>query len=493
MLFYFNNLEKPENTKHDNKHDKYTSSRMDYTPESIVKLALKILDIHDGDEVIDIGCGSGTFIKKAVELNENATYLGIDVDQDAINQAWDEMTSYCNNVSFRVRDVFQKNENEKLYDKVFSNFPIGHNDKGKSDNDPLSVYLKSFRNKNPDLSKTTSIDWIYVYRLTEYLKKGGKAIGIVSTGSAVNYKDSFIRRELIENGLIEAVISFPPKMLWPHTFVETSMVVLSFGNTEGIRIVNAEEIFTEARRNRELSDENIAEIVRLLSEDSESSGFVKIDNLRENEYVLNLVKYKEPVIPFKNAVPFYGVILSVSRGAQLRAERCDELIADKSKKDGIYYLNLKNIEDGVIRYDELEYLAEIEPRFEKYLVEDGDLILAKGGYPYRIAVVRKKDGMKILPSGNLYIIRLDRTKENPYYLKAFFETETGQKLLKNASVGSIIINIGVEQLKNLKIPMPPIEEQDAFAKRYIEKQNEIEELKLRIRNAKKELREMMEM
>ena len=52
------------------------------------------------------------------------------------------------------------------------------------------------------------------------------------------------------------------------------------------------------------------------------------------------------------------------------------------------------------------------------------------------------------------IIELDESRANPYYIKAFFDSEQGIAALKSITVGATIPNIGVDKLKNVMIPLP---------------------------------------
>ena len=64
------------------------------------------------------------------------------------------------------------------------------------------------------------------------------------------------------------------------------------------------------------------------------------------------------------------------------------------------------------------------------------------------------------------MIALDREKVDPYYIKAFLESEKGIAQLKKLSVGTTMPNIGVAQLNTLVIPMRPLEEQKEIALQY---------------------------
>ena len=61
---------------------------------------------------------------------------------------------------------------------------------------------------------------------------------------------------------------------------------------------------------------------------------------------------------------------------------------------------------------------------------------------------------------------VDETRADPYYLKAYLESEKGAAALKRITVGTTIPNLGVEQLKKLLIPLPSLEEQKQIADEY---------------------------
>ena len=109
--------------------------------------------------------------------------------------------------------------------------------------------------------------------------------------------------------------------------------------------------------------------------------------------------------------------------------------------------------------------------------------MSKNGYPYKVAIAEVHDGQKILANGNLYIIELDLDKVDPYYLKAFFESEQGIAVLKSITVGATIPNIGVDKLKKVEIPIPSLDEQRRIAEKYQTTLDEIAIYKLKMEKA----------
>ena len=189
-------------------------------------------------------------------------------------------------------------------------------------------------------------------------------------------------------------------------------------------------------------------------------------------------------IHFEKGKPFSSVIKRITRGAPCNAKELDEMSSDVPTD--IQYLMLANIRKGQIDSD-LPYLKDLNPKYEKYCVSTNNLILSKNGFPYKVAIPTVGEGKRILANGNLYIIEVDEEKANPYYLKVFFESEQGIAALKSITVGTAMLNIGVEDLKNLEIPVPSLEVQNRIALKYLAKLDEIKILQMSLDKAEMEL------
>ena len=152
------------------------------------------------------------------------------------------------------------------------------------------------------------------------------------------------------------------------------------------------------------------------------------------------------------------------------ASELDDMVSEDPTD--IQYLMLANIQNGMISED-LPYLKELDPKLAKYLIGNKNLLLSKNGAPFKVAVAEIEEGRKILGNGNLFIIALDEEKVNPFFLKAFFDSEVGFASLKKIVVGTTIPNISLESLKKLMVPLPPMEKQNEIADLYQAKLDEI--------------------
>lgn len=446
----------------------------DMTPKSLTNLANSILDIQPEEKVADIGCGTGSFIMNAWKKQDKAYYFGCDEFMPYIH-CNRMITSYLDgNFDFTPEDAFELvHDSSMKFDKIFSNYPL----KVKiSDLYYGEDYLASLRERIPSISKATTSDWLYNSLLCDLLNENGKAVAIMTNGSTWNRTDKAVRQYFIENGLVEAVISLPPKLLGSSTAISTSMIILSKGN-DSVRIVDATNFFEPGRRANILSDENIDTIISALKEDGQYSISISKEELRNNEYNLNFNRYVKHKLLMENMVDFELVIKNITRGASIKAEDLDKITTNEVTNKN--YLMIGNIQDGIID-EELPYISVIEKNLEKYCLKRNNLVFSKNGFPFKIAVATPKEGQQILANGNLFIIEIDEEKANPYYLKSFFESEQGISSLKSIVVGSTIPNIGVESLKSLKIPLPSINEQNKIAEKYQATQDEVKILKLRL-------------
>ena len=449
------------------------------TPESLSKLANRILDIKENERVADFGSGVGDFITLVSENKENNYFYGNEINSRYCEISRIRTDLFVKHAHVELGDMFAV-AGDKKFEKIFSNYPFGMrliNLNAQTD------YLESLHKRIPEIKRATSADWIFNSLIIDHLTEDGKAVAIMTNGSTWNSIDQKIREYFIRNGLVEAVIALPSN-LFEYTHISTTLIVLS-RNNESVRLIDSTSICEQGRRQNNITDENIERIIRLLKEEGEEAVTVDFKTLQQNAFVLNPSRYLENTVEIQDGVEFGSLIKSVTRGAQLKANELDEMISDTPTD--VQYLMLSNIQNGMISED-LPYLKELNPKLGKYFIGNRNLLLSKNGAPFKVAVAEIEEGRKILGNGNLFIIALDEEKVNPFFIKAFFESEVGFASLKKIVVGSTIPNISLESLKKLIVPLPPMEKQNEIADLYQAKQDEIKVLQLKLEKAHNALR-----
>jgi restriction endonuclease S subunit len=149
---------------------------------------------------------------------------------------------------------------------------------------------------------------------------------------------------------------------------------------------------------------------------------------------------------------------------------------------------LQDIKDGEIAQD-LPNISGIERSQLKYCVHDGDVVLSKivSGANFKVAIAHVAPGEKLLATGNLYIIRPDKSKLLPEYLKLCLESEPCRQQLLREGVGSAALSVPIKALQVLKIPNANMEKQHEIAKRYKALQKQVASHKRAIATANEKL------
>ena len=429
------------------------------TPDSLISLAEEILSIQPGESVADICCGAGRFLTDAAEKTPDASFFGYEKEPMHKTVAVIRGELVGKNVHILLQDTFALPvEDPPLrFQKIFSVCPFNSKAKEIAGGTAIPAQLVE---KMPDFLETVSPEWLFIALLCNLLDPKGKAVAIVFKNSLWNRRDTAVRNYFVEQGLIESVIMLPPKM-FESTIIPAAMIVLSHGNS-GVRLIDATAFCRQKRWHNIFSEEDIRKITDAFSKDSDCSKSVSPEEMRKTDYSLLFNRYFTGYTPPKDAVPFGSVIKNISRGISLSASKLDELSSETVTK--FRYLMLTNIRNGVIERD-LPYLSHIGPQQEKYCLKNNCLLITKNG-PFKIAVASVSNEEKILASGNLYIIELDETKVDPYFLKAFLESDLGSAALKSIIVGDAIPSISVDSLKKLKVPIPSMEKQLYVAQEY---------------------------
>ena len=448
------------------------------TPQSVIKLANEILQISN-DKVADFCSGIGSFLVSAIEKSPESQFYGTEIVRDVKEVSAIRTELISDRVKIEQKSVLNIKDN-LMFDKIFCDYPWGIKAK---DSIGSNEALQAIYDEIPEVQKVAAGDWIFIINVMNHLNKNGKAVISVSNGVTWNGgNNTIIREKFIKQGFVEAVIALPQN-LYLNTGIACSLLVLS-RNNKNIRMIDATEMVSVGRRQNILSDENISEIVELLNTDDKNSRLVSIEEVAENEYVLNPSRYLQQETVVKNGVLFETAIKNITRGAQIKASVLDEIVSDKPTN--MQYLMLANLQDGIIS-DELPYLKGIDSKYEKYCIKNGSLVISKNASPVKMAIASVQEGNKILANGNLYVIELDEDKINPYFLKAYLESENGKAALSRVAVGATLLNLPVEGLKKVIIPLPDLESQKKIADQYYAKLSEIKELKYKLEKATEEL------
>lgn len=455
-------------------------------PISLIKLVESFLNIEKNMKGLQLYSGSGNMLINFLKENIGVALTGIEIEKMAVIIAKFKAFALDNNIDIIENspiDYCIENRNKGLYDFVISTHPFGLRVRMLSDKFPM------LNNIYPALRSGTAADWVCSLLSLDCINSHGKVIAFLSEGCMFTNQDKEVRKYLVHNGFIEAVIDLPARM-YPYTGIKTVMLVLSKGNTS-IKMVDASEMFTLGRRQNEFSEENIMDIMNAYNNIGEKSATVTIETLAENDYILlptRFIRFSE--VEIKNGKPLEEVA-DFGRSVVISAAELDKLSVDENYESNNYYLRLSEVHDGIVD-KHLPKISKIEKKQEKYLLRDNDIILSRNGVPFKVALFSAQDGTNVLPVGNLLIIRANKEKINPVYLKAYLESENGVANLSRLLTGVAMQVISLERLKKMIVPVPDMSEQNKIAEQYLSIMDELEILHMKLINTKDRLRHVFD-
>lgn len=148
----------------------------------------------------------------------------------------------------------------------------------------------------------------------------------------------------------------------------------------------------------------------------------------------------------------------------------------KNVEDGVYFVRITDIDKtGKILKDTLPKISVSKEELRRYKLEQGDVIIARTGSIGLCALYENKDFEAVFAS---YLIRF-RFKDEilPKYALFFLLSSKGQNELKKKSRKMAQTNINAQEIKSIKIPVPPLDVQKEIVARVEERQKVLEGLR----------------
>ncbi|MEJ2912515.1 restriction endonuclease subunit S [Pseudoalteromonas sp. C12FD-1] len=137
------------------------------------------------------------------------------------------------------------------------------------------------------------------------------------------------------------------------------------------------------------------------------------------------------------------------------------------RSEGIKLINVKNIvnENLCIKNSD-KYLdeTEVNDKYSHFLCDEGDLVMASSGATWgKTAWVSKADLPLCMNTSMIRFKSLDSKKLCKYYLRRYLQTDLFKNQMNRLITGSAQPNFGPSHLKQIKIPLPPLDEQKRIA------------------------------
>ena len=286
------------------------------TPRHIIRMMVELMNPTADEVICDPACGTSGFLVAAGEyLKETRKeeifydkqkkehymshmFYGYDMDRTMLRiGAMNMMTHGIDNPFIEYRDsLSDQNTDKDKYTLVLANPPF----KGSLDAEIVSGDLLK-------VCKTKKTELLFLTLFLRILKIGGRCACIVPDGvlfgSSTAHKA--IRKEIVENNRLEAVISMPSGVFKPYAGVSTAILIFTkteHGGTDEVWFYDmTADGFSLDDKRTQVKENDIPDIIERFThlenekdrKRTEKSFLVSKQEIVDKEYDLSINKYKE--------------------------------------------------------------------------------------------------------------------------------------------------------------------------------------------------------
>lgn len=283
-----------------------------YTPREVVKLMTMILNPQEHESIYDPACGTGGMLLEAIdhvkETNGDARTLKLyGQEKNLTTSAIARMNMFLHGLEdFKIvrndtlRDpAFFIGDHLMTFDCVLANPPFSLKNWGQEDwkNDPYGRNIAGVPPK-------TNGDYAWIQHMVYSMNKQDGRMAVVLPQGVLFRRgaEGAIRKKLLQDDLLETVISLATNLFY-GTNIPAAILFFKRNKTKDrrgkVQFIDASEIYKKGRNQNFLEMNQVDQIYKLYKNFQDSEGevaIVPLNQIKENDYNLNLPFYVEPVL-----------------------------------------------------------------------------------------------------------------------------------------------------------------------------------------------------
>jgi type I restriction enzyme M protein len=312
-----------------------------YTPRSVVRMMISILDPQEGETIYDPACGTGGMLLGAVEHVQRAggdvrTFFGKIYGQE--KNLTTSSIARMNLVLHGIEDfqviredtlrnpAFTDSSTEGLasFDCVIANPPFSLKEWGREvwESDPWGRCAYG-------LPPEGYGDFAWLQHMIASMEPLKGRMAVVLPQGALFREDAEgrIRQGLLEADLVEAVIGLAPNIFYGTSLAPAVIVIRTAKPSDRkakVLVIDASGLFRKGRAQNFLDPEHVEQIVGWVKEFvnvQERATIVSLDELKSAGWSLNISRYVQPAIqgpgpPLGEAIDDFLKVLTDCRAAE---------------------------------------------------------------------------------------------------------------------------------------------------------------------------------
>lgn len=285
-----------------------------YTPRSVVHLLGLILDPHEGESIYDPACGTGGMLLECVDHlkhnHEDARTLKLyGQEKNLTSSSIARMNMFLHGIEdFEIlrgdtlrNPAFFEADGLKTFDCVIANPPFSLQDWGAENwvNDPFGRNIAGVPPKSNG-------DMAWVQHMVKSMNSTGRMTVVLPHGALFRKgAEGAIRQALIEQDLLEAVIGLGPNIFYGTQLAAYVMVFQQNKVPEKkhkVLFIDASGQIRVGRAQNFLEPIHVQQIYSWYQAYCDVENYVKVstlDDLKENDFNLNIPLYVEKIIEDK--------------------------------------------------------------------------------------------------------------------------------------------------------------------------------------------------
>jgi len=324
-----------------------------YTPRSIVRLMVDILDPKEGETVYDPACGTGGMLLGAVEHvrakgGDPRTFYGKLYGQEKnlttasvarMNLLWHGMEDFVIERGDTLRSpVFTDPSTGGLatFDCVIANPPFSLEQWGREiwESDPWG---RSFAGLPTD----SNADFAWVQHMVKSMaEKSGRMAVVLPQGALFRGGvEGQIRKYLLEQDWVETVIGLAPNLFY-GTGLAACVLILRKKKSKDrkgkVLIIDASSLFRKGRAQNYLDPEHAEQIsawANQFEEIQDRARVVALSQIQEEDWTLNISRYVLP--PIGENIPPLNVAIEDFKSAWERAQAAENKLRGLLKENDL--------------------------------------------------------------------------------------------------------------------------------------------------------------
>ncbi len=322
-----------------------------YTPRSVVRLMVNILDPQEGESIYDPACGTGGMLLEAIhhvqeKHGDVRTLWGklFGQEKNLTTSAIARMNLFLHGAAdFQIvrgdtlrNPAFFTGDNLATFDCVIANPPFSL-EKWGDDVWASDPFGRNFAGLPP--VKSGDFAWVQ-HMVKSMAAKTGRMAVVLPHGALFRMgKEGEIRKKLLGMDLIEAVIGLGPNLFY-GTGLAACILVMRQKKSSRLKnkvvIIDAAKEFKTGRAQNELLPEHVDAISRWFHEAKDVPSrvcVVPLDEIAANDYNLNIPRYVEPEVD-STVLAVDDAMAQLRQAAEAAFEAEDRLV-DLLTKEGL--------------------------------------------------------------------------------------------------------------------------------------------------------------